>query len=213
MLKLGLTQRVAAIEARAERRDCLDQAWTRSLTATGYLPIPLPNVVEDVETLVTELALDGIILTGGNDLVHLPGAGDTAPERDSLEHRLIDLAAVRRLPLLGVCRGLQILVHHHGGTLSPVTNHVGTTHRITVRSDVDIPLTDRDEVNSFHNFGVREDDIGQHLQVLATAPDGTVEAVRHRRLPQWGILWHPERPPRDPRDLDLLRALFERGPR
>ena len=213
MLRLGLTQRVVAVETRGERRDALDQAWTRCLAGMGYLPVPLPNAIECLETFVDALALDGFVLTGGNDLGHLAGARDPAPDRDALERRVIDLAAARELPLLGVCRGFQMLVTHYGGTLSPVTGHAGTTHPLVARARPSAPLGERDAVNSFHDFGVREDAVGAELQVLAAAPDGTVEAVAHRALPQWGILWHPERAPRDHRDAELFHALFQRGRR
>lgn len=63
-------------------------------------------------------------------------------------------------------------------------------------------------VNSYHNFGVYPDGLGPYLQAVATAPDGSVEAVAHKHLPQWAIMWHPERPPHDPRDGELLRTLF-----
>lgn len=213
MLRLGLTQRVVVVESRGERRDALDQAWTECLAAMGYLPVPLPNSIACLERLVDALGLDGFVLTGGNDLGHLPGARDPAPERDALEHRLIDLAAARSLPLLGVCRGFQMLVTHHGGALAPVKRHAGTTHSIVSRAHPSVPLSDRATVNSFHDFGVREDFVGDALRILATAPDGTVEAVAHRELPQWGVLWHPERAPRDHRDAELFQALFEGGRR
>ena len=121
MLKVGLTQRVEVIQDTNERRDCLDQAWTRLLVDNGYLPIPLPNRVEDVDTLIAELEIDGIILTGGNDLSHLTGATNTAPERDAFERRLLERCADLDIPVLGVCRGMQMMVAHFGGELVAVT--------------------------------------------------------------------------------------------
>ena len=208
MLKLGLTQRVEVVESYGERRDCLDQEWTRLLSAAGYLPVPLPNSFELAASLVAELDLAGLVLTGGNDPADLEHGRNIAPERDRLEHRLIELATARRLPLLGVCRGLQMLVVHGGGRLSAVDGHVARPHALHARPDTPMPLTDRDEVNSFHNFGIAANDVGTELRVAATAPDGTVEAVAHRSLPQWGIMWHPERPPKDRRDLEIIAALF-----
>ena len=210
MLKVGLTQRVEVIQDTNERRDCLDQAWTRLLVDNGYLPIPLPNRVEDVDTLIAELRIDGIILTGGNDLSHLTGATNTAPERDAFERRLLERCADLDIPVLGVCRGMQMMVAHFGGELVPVTKHVGTHHAITIRPQCALPLTNREAVNSFHNFGVHEDHLGSDLQLAAVAPDGSVEAITHKSLQLWGIMWHPERPPYNARDVKLLRALFKK---
>ena len=210
MLKLGLSQRVISVEAYRERRDCLDQMWTRRLIGAGYLPVPLPNLVEDVEAAVTALGLDGLILTGGNDLDEQPDATDVAPERDRFEHRLIDCAARRRMPLLGVCRGLQILVTHWGGRLTRVSGHAGCEHRINVEPEAGVPIGQRETVNSFHRYGIQAADIGEAFRVLATAVDGTIEAVAHKALPQWGIMWHPERAPSDSQDLELFRHIFQR---
>ena len=206
MLKIGLTQRVEVLADRGERRDCLDQAWTRLLIGRGYHPIPLPNCVEDVDELVAELGLDGVILTGGNDLADVPGATNPAPERDAFERKLLECCAGLEIPALGVCRGLQMIVVHYGGRVCPVRGHVATRHGITGCE----AFADRVEVNSYHDFGICEDDLPADLRPMARAPDGSVEAVAHQDLPQWGIMWHPERAPQDQQDLVLISRLFDR---
>ena len=208
-LRIGLTQRVEHLPDREERRDCLDQAWTPLLLALGFWPIPLPNCTDDPRALVDELQLHGIILTGGNDVNEAPGATRTAPERDRFERTLLSVCAETGLPVLGVCRGLQLLVIHYGGKLVPIPGHAATSHPIRSRPGTSA-LTDREAVNSFHAFGIREETLSPEIEALATAPDGSVEAVRHRRFRQWGIMWHPERPPHDAQNATLLRALFTR---
>jgi len=211
MLRIGLTQRVEIVADRDERRDCLDQAWTALLVSNGLLPIPLPNTVENVDMLVRELALDGVILTGGNDLAHLPGGRSTAPERDAFERKLLTYCSQQEMPVLGVCRGMQVMVDYYGGPLVTVSDHVATRHPIMVQSSRIASLGDREDVNSFHDFGIDEEMIRSPLCVVATAPDGCVEAVAHATLPQWGIMWHPERLPCDARDGHLIRTLFAGG--
>lgn len=206
--KIGLTQRVESLSDRAERRDCLDQAWTILLSGLGYVPVPLPNLVRDVASIVSNSRLDGVILTGGNDLSHLEGATNVAPERDRLERELLSLAAEIQLPLLGVCRGFQMMVVHYGGELFRIGGHVACSHGIAVKEPNPGVLCDRDEVNSFHDFAVKPDAVGPELTILATATDGSVEAVKHGRYPQWGIMWHPERAPNDPRDGELISRIF-----
>jgi putative glutamine amidotransferase len=208
VIRLGLTQRVDVAPGHGERRDALDQAWAPLLLENGFLPLPLPNCASDAKLLVAELSLDGVILTGGNDLAHLPDANRPAPERDRFESRLLEVCAERGLPVLGVCRGLQKLVAEGGGTLVRVEGHVAAPHALRASPRSDIPLSDREAVNSFHHMGVHPDGLPPELEAVAFAPDGSVEAAVHRTLPWWGIMWHPERGPRDPRDLDLLRARF-----
>jgi gamma-glutamyl-gamma-aminobutyrate hydrolase PuuD len=209
MKLVGLTQRVEAIQDKNERRDCLDQMWTRLLVQSEMLPIPLPNCIEDVAALVSDLDLAGVILTGGNDLSDLPSAMNTAPERDEFEQKLLTLCSQSSIPVLGVCRGLQMLAAFYGSELVPVAEHVATHHGLAVCRRNTMPLTQRKAVNSFHNFGIAPDRLGAELITVATALDGTVEAVVHHKLRQWGIMWHPERPPYDQNDLTLIKELFK----
>ena len=209
MKKIGLTLRV---EHARERRDCLDQEWYKVLARNGLWPVPLPNVPDPpmgVGGLLEELDLAGVVLTGGNDLSSTPGARDPAPERDRFEAQVLDACAERGLPVLGVCRGFHMMISHYGGRLVPAEGHVATRHPLVVAPDCVLPLEDRDEVNSFHDFTVTVDGLGRELRVMASSSDGMVEAAAHAHLPQWGIMWHPEREPFDPRDADILRVLFD----
>lgn len=199
MKLIGLTQRVEVLAQRNERRDCLDQAWTNLLLDHGFWPVPLPNQISDAESLLTRLNLAGVILTGGNDI-------GTIPERDALEHALISACAHRKIPLLGVCRGIELLNVHYGGAIAPVTGHVAVTHDLRPGQTGRMPL--RSTVNSFHDFGIPETSLSPELIPTAYASDGTVEAAVHRTLPQWGIMWHPERGERVESDGILLRTLF-----
>lgn len=211
MKKIGLSLRV---EAARERRDCIDQAWYGLLISLDLWPVPLPNLAPEAAFgLVEDLALDGVILTGGNDVAEAPGGRCVAVERDRFEHALLDACSERSLPVLGVCRGLQKLVLYHGGAVRAVSGHVAARHRLHVEPACALPLCDRAEVNSFHDFGVMPEDVCKPLRPVAKASDGTVEAVAHESLPQWAIMWHPERPPKDPADARLLRALFVRSDR
>ncbi len=209
MLRIGITQRVQDLSDRGERRDCLDQAWTSLLYELEMIAVPLPNTFSNVAHLISALGLDGIVLSGGNDLGHLPSPANPAPERDRFEKELLHECERRRIPVLGVCRGMQKLVVHHGGAVEPIEGHVGVRHGLKVISADSLPLEPREEVNSFHDYGVVSiDRLGPQLRPVAVAFDGSVEAVAHRALPQWGIMWHPERAPKDPRDAALIKTFF-----
>lgn len=208
MLRIGITQRVDQHADRAERRDCLDQAWTPLLRQIDCISIPIANGIEDVSLLIEALDIEGILLTGGNDVATLAGATNVAPERDATEKHLLEIAAERDIPVFGVCRGLQIMAHHYGSKLSRVTEHVATRHAIEVWENQRVRLTDRDAVNSFHDFGVRSKHLSPNLIPLAAAPDGTVEAIVHRSRRQAAVMWHPERDPHDSRDREMIRSFF-----
>ncbi|MCP5066712.1 MAG: glutamine amidotransferase [bacterium] len=197
-------------EAR-ERRDALDQQWYRVLDRVELTPVLIPNHIglcAEMSEYLRSLSVCGAILTGGNDLGGVQGAKNPAVERDQVEGALIDACESRGLPVLGVCRGFQKLVLHHGGQPSPLTGHVAKPHPVHLVGDSAMPLKERREVNSFHDFGLAPEDLGPHMIAIAHSPDGFVEAAVHRELPHWGIMWHPERSPYDPADLEIIRSLL-----
>lgn len=140
---------------------------------------------------------DAVLLSGGNDI------GEVS-ERDNTERRLLDYARDSALPALGICRGMQMMAVWAGGSLSPVSGHVRTRHRLQAANPGEWP----DEVNSFHNFALADCPLG--FVVAARVKDGTIEAIRHETLPWEGWMWHPEREPQfNPTDLMRFRTLLD----
>ncbi len=207
-MRIGLTQRVE-VSAHGERRDCLDQRWQVLLGQIGYDVVAVPNRLSDPGEWVARIGLQGLILTGGNDLAELPGASNPAPERDRTEARLLEWAAATDCPVLGVCRGLQLINVWQGGVLGRVDGHVACRHELEICVDGPPGLSREGEVNSFHAWGVPTDGLGEGLEVLARDAGGSIEALRHHTLPWLGIMWHPEREqPFAEVDLQLIRNHF-----
>ena len=124
-------------EAR-ERRDALDQAWYRVLAGVGLTPVLIPNDVglcAGMDGYLRSVSVSGLILTGGNDLAGTSGAKNVAEERDQIEGSLIEACIELNLPVLGVCRGFQMLAQFHGARPLPVANHVAKPHPIRAVSD------------------------------------------------------------------------------
>jgi gamma-glutamyl-gamma-aminobutyrate hydrolase PuuD len=197
MKAVAVTQRVSVVPAHGERFDCLDQGWTKFLAACGLLPVLLPNVIEAALALCEGTGIVGLVLTGGNDLAAL---GGDAPERDSVENALLDFAERRALPVLGVCRGMQVIQQRFAIPLCRVEGHVAQRQVIRIEGE---PR----EVNSYHHIAAF--DSRPPLDVWAVADDGVVKAIRHSAQPITGIMWHPERfTPFSPADVALFRRVF-----
>jgi len=179
--KILYTQRVEVIAGYNERRDCADQQIAAFLWACGFAPVPVNNLPERIEQYVEILQPEGIVLTGGNDLAAYDG---NAPERDAAETKLIDIAMQQNIPLLGFCRGMQMLASHFGGKLIKVSNHVAQRHLLQGQ------MAGR-EVNSYHNYAVA--DLPADFEELAWTEGGILEAMRHKQWRLMGIMWHPER--------------------
>lgn len=180
MRTILVSQRVEVIKSYGERRDCLDQRWCGFLRGCGLMPVPVMNQGQDIETLLDLVVPAGILLTGGNDLVSY---GGDAPERDETERALIELGMKHDIPVMGVCRGMQMIVDYFGGKLGSVTGHVASRHRLSG--------TVAREVNSYHNLAVTE--APEEFEVLAHTEDGVIEAIRHTHCRIMAIMWHPER--------------------
>jgi gamma-glutamyl-gamma-aminobutyrate hydrolase PuuD len=193
-----VSQRVDVLAERGERRDGLDQQLVAFLAACGLLTIPVPNHPWAVERLFAALpSTAGVVLSGGGDL----GAyGGNAPERDETERRLVRECLTRTLPVLGICRGMQCLVHEDGGTLTRIDGHVAVHHAVDGRVGR--------HVNSYHRWAVTS--CGERWEVLGQAQDGSIEFARRRDAPIVGIMWHPEREKTfAAEDLRLVKETFD----
>lgn len=190
------TQRVEVIAGYNERRDCTDQNVPRFLSYCGYVPVPIPNIPEIIASYTSHIKPDGIVLTGGNDLSKY---GGNAPERDETERLLIEYALNSEIPLLGFCRGMQIIGDYFGAILTNVEGHVAIRHKIT--GDF------TQEVNSYHNYAFLE--LPPQLLEEAKSDDGVIEAFKHCSKPIYGIMWHPEREsPFQQFDQELVTGIF-----
>jgi gamma-glutamyl-gamma-aminobutyrate hydrolase PuuD len=226
MLLVAITQRVMTLSGRTERRDTLDQAWTPFLEACGLKPLIIPNSMDDPAGFMNHMDVKGVILTGGNNLSaavttlagqpasHLPPMDDLAPERDLTESALLRSSIGQKLPVMAVCRGMQMLNVFHGGRIRAIQGHASQKHAIVRSAEVADPkrFVFNANVNSFHDFGMSPADVVPELEILACAGD-SVEAVAHRNYPHLGIMWHPERnTPFSGNDINLFRNLFGGSP-
>lgn len=194
------TQRVEMVENYQERRDCTDQNISRFLEVCGYLPVPVPNLISDLERFVEAVNPVGIVLTGGNSLVKY---GGTAPERDETDRRLIETALRKGTSLYGFCRGMQSVLDYFGCELENVPGHVAVRHEVYGKWG-------SLEVNSFHNQACKE--LKNPLQVMAQTDDGVVEAAAYLEKHIIVTMWHPEREkPFQEEDIQRVRNLFEQG--
>ena len=193
MKLVAVSQRVDTFPERNETRDALDQRLAAFLAIGGHVPVPVPNALgRAIREWLAVVHPAAVVLSGGNDI------GQCA-ERDDTELALLAYAQERQLPVLGICRGMQMLAHWSGVGLQPVEGHVRTRHCL-VGEIVG-------EVNSFHGFALATCPVD--FEVLARSNDGEIEAIRHQSLPWEGWMWHPEREAEfATNDIQRLKALF-----
>jgi putative glutamine amidotransferase len=204
------------------------RSYVRAVQAAGGLAVLLPPddaAAEDPDVLLDRL--DALLLAGGTDVDPAaygarphPELGSTVPERDRFELALAHRALERELPLLAICRGMQMLNVACGGTLvqhvPEVVGHEEHRHTPGQFADHEVRLeagsraaqaasADRLAVKSHHHQGV--DELGESLVASGWADgDGLVEAIEDpgRRF-VLGVLWHPE----EDESSRLIAALVE----
>ncbi|MFN2452470.1 MAG: gamma-glutamyl-gamma-aminobutyrate hydrolase family protein [Candidatus Dormibacteria bacterium] len=203
----------------------LPTSYVEAIRQGGGVPILLPPVPDAADALVRHL--DGLVLAGGNDIDPAsygarphPATRNTRPERDAAELALVRAALARTLPVLGICRGMQLLNVARGGDLiqhlpdlvgderhQPRPGHFAE-HPVVPEpgSHLAAVLGAGTEVASCHHQGIGR--LGDGLVVGGRAPDGVIEAIEMPgRAFVLGVQWHPEEHAH--RDARLFTALVE----
>jgi putative glutamine amidotransferase len=200
--------------------------YVRAVEEAGGRPLLVPPSGEGIEETLD--SLDGIVFSGGSDLDPAQYGEEAHPEtfgiheeRDRAELELMKAALDRDMPVLGICRGIQVLNVARGGNLiqhlPEIVGHEGhkhdppgafSDHDVEIEPETRLAtiLGDRHPVKSHHHQGL--DAVGEGLRVSAHAEDGSIEGVEdpeHRFA--LGVLWHPEAGD----DRKLFEALVEQA--
>ncbi|MDX9871323.1 MAG: gamma-glutamyl-gamma-aminobutyrate hydrolase family protein [Clostridia bacterium] len=196
----------------SEQRHLLHEEYVRAIAGSGGIPVLLPAAPPELAESYYQI-VDGLLFSGGDDIdpgyfgeEPVAALGEITPKRDAFELRLAELAWRGKKPVLGICRGIQLLNVALGGTLHQDIGHLTVlmhnqkaprTHAV---HQVDVAAgsclgkilgTKTLRVNSYHHQAVNQ--IAQGLQVTAHSKDGLVEALEAEGEAFFlGVQWHPE---------------------
>jgi len=189
--KIGISQRITNAQNYVEKRDSISHDWTKFLEKIDLIPVFIPNSLTNTESFLESFDLDGIILSGGDNL-------GSNIERDKTEYDTLKFAINKKIPVLGVCRGMQLINKFFGGSIvkCETSKHVGKNHLIKILDSgiYDILKTNSIEVNSYHNNLITEDVLAPSLLSIAVdETDDSIEGLHHEKYPILGVMWHPER--------------------
>jgi putative glutamine amidotransferase len=217
-----------------EERYLSTMTYAQAVEKAGGLPLLLPFAVD--HSLIPQYVdlLDGICFTGGSDMNPVRYGEEWHPKvsrmderREKFEFALIAEVEKRRLPALGVCFGSQLMNVHRGGSLIqflPEQKRDALEHRrlpgkepgrhaikLDTTSSLGKAIGKSDvSVNTYHKQAVKE--IGKGLKIIATAPDGVIEAFEDPTFPLFcAVQWHPERLTDEPEHLAPFKLLVAKS--
>lgn len=198
--------RIGISANRKDGQTCLAETYIQSVIQAGGAPVVIPATT-DLRVLTAVVQdLDGILMSGGGDInplfvgeEPLPALQDVDTLRDRYDLLLIRLASNRQIPLMGICRGHQMLNATFGGTLyqdiysqadTDVIKHSQKMAREEASHTVHLEDGCVIAVNSFHHQAVK--DVAPEFVQTAVAPDGINEGMRHPEKSVFSVQWHPE---------------------
>lgn len=220
-MKIAISMKQDADNYGAER-SILEDAYSDYFRRFGVMLFPVSNSTSDVSLYLREAQIEGIILSGGNDVDPLMYGGwrteglSLALKRDRIEKAMLEYAISHHLPVLGICRGMQFLNAYHGGKIIDLRNE-SISHPAGKDRPHEIRLLRYEEVlgakarvNSYHNQGLRKEELSPQLQAFAVAGE-VIEGFYHHNLPIVGVQWHPERKSPDEMFNEKLIKAFVKG--
>ena len=241
---------IIGISAYSEDGRCqVNMTYVNSIRMAGGVPVVIPVTGDDAQIAAIIETIDGLVMTGGEDFDPLKwfgeepvrGLGEVVPARDDYDVKLIRAAVAKGIPVLGICRGEQLMAVAFGGSLwqdipsqipssyvkhrqSPTSGAYGT-HSIDIEKGSALARIlgkEKAVVNSFHHQAIK--DVPQGFKVVARSADGIIEAVErsgrirgHEDAGAWilGVQFHPEviTNAGNPEFLPVFRTLVEEAAR
>lgn len=143
-----------------------------------------------IEKNLSILRPKGVILSGGNDLYKFKNSKINY-NRDIIESKLLNFAIKKKIPVLGVCRGFQLIATKYNGKFKIKNNHIRKNHNLIINTKIFSQYIKNLKVNSFHKVCITE--IGNYFDILARHKDDTIELVLSKNKKIMCMMFHPER--------------------
>ena len=202
MKKILVTQRIILDKKTKTIRDSLDHELVKFLIKNDFFIITVPNFFPSkkheknfLNFYFKKIKIKGVILSGGNDIGEFR-------LRDQFEKKVLRNCEINKIPVLGICRGMQLMSVFEKVKLKKIKNHVRTRNKL-----FNLEKKYKRTVNSYHNWTIKN--CPKNYKILYFAEDNSIEAIVHKKFKWEGWMWHPEREKNyHKQDLKRLKRLF-----
>ena len=201
---IGITMRVTEASNYNEKRNSIAFDWANYML-NNFHDVKwmfLPNIGEEIINYIKSWHINAFIITGGDDI-------GMYSIRDKTENKILEYANEKRMPLLGVCRGMQLIHLFYGGRIIKgnsnfINLHRSTQHEILIGNKLR-------KVNSYHENQLEEKTISKRLSIIARSiKDESVEGIKGNNV--LGLMWHPERSSSiDVWEKEMIRSFLFKG--
>lgn len=165
-----------------EFRDNLDQKFSEWLIINKFTPIIFSNSlykIHNLRKMLIKLEIKGVILTGGDF--------SKKTDRFKTQKKILEIAKEQKIPVLGICQGMQMISVFFGGKLKKVKNHVRTFHYLTSTKKNRFPS----KIKCYYQYALKS--CPKNFEITSLSDDKIIESIKHKRLKWEGWMWHPER--------------------
>ncbi len=185
MKNIIINPKISYDKKRNETNDVIDQALINWLLSNSYKPIVISNsfsklTANEIMKYFDSLNTRGIVLSGGGNI-------QKNSPRYTLEKLLIKYSIKKKIPLLGICHGMQMIGVYFGSKLKKIKNHVKKVHTLKNKTKEKYPKI----VNSYHDLSLVS--CPKDFVITTTSKDDCIESIKHKKVPIEGWMWHPER--------------------
>ena len=212
-IKIGITQREIRLDKQKETYDSLDQNWFRFTDKCGIDLTVVPNKILNINNFIKKNRIKGFIFSGGGPITKNLGLdkkknNNINAYRDITETKIFKICKEKKIPILGVCRGMQSINILLNGGLTKMSGFVNKNNylksfKLIYRKKYRV----ENSIKSFHDYSITESLLGKNLIPIYFSGK-SIQMIKSKNEKIMGIMWHPERGELKKTNVNIFKKFF-----
>ena len=212
-IKIGITQREIRLDKQKETYDSLDQNWFRFTDKCGIDLTVVPNKILNINNFIKKNRIKGFIFSGGGPITKNLGLdkkknNNINAYRDIAETRIFKICKEKKIPILGVCRGMQSINILLNGGLTKMSGFVNKNNYLkSFKLIYKKKYRVENSIKSFHDYSITESLLGKNLIPIYFSGK-SIQMIKSKNEKIMGIMWHPERGELKKTNVNIFKKFF-----